>query len=187
MTGILGRFRRLYPEATIEFIVNQSRALVPELKRGRIDVAVIQVREDEVEPDDVVLWSEELRWATHRDHHFEEGVVPLISLGVNGFYRPVSEPILTRHGIAYRYTVTAPTQENVRAAVEAGLGVAVLAERFLTGDVVEWSRADELDPLPVSVQIVRTQPGEPSPVVGSIVDAIVDEFLDLPVRASARQ
>ena len=78
----------------------------------------------------------------------DEGVVPLITYGTHGFYRPVSEPILERHGVDYEYTVNAPTSANVRAAVEAGLGVAVLRERFLTGDVVEWARAADFDPLP---------------------------------------
>ena len=186
MAGILGRFKRLYPEARIEFVVDQSRRLSPLLERGRIDVAVLQVTEEEVRPDDVVLWTEELRWATHRDMPYNEGEVPLVTYGTTGFYRPVSEPILERHGIHYRYTVTAPTSVNVRAAVEAGLGVAVLGERFITGDVVEWGRAADLDPLPVSCQVVRTVPGEPSSVAGALIAAITGEFRDLPLRETAR-
>lgn len=182
MAGILGRFKRMYPEATIEFVVDQSRLLLPMLQRGSVDVAVVQVRDDEVHPSDVVLWSEQLCWVTHRDMPYEEGEVPLISYGENGFYRPVSEPILERHGIRYRYTVTAPSSINVRAAVEAGLGVAVLGERFIADDVIEWSRATELDPLPAACQVVRTSPGETSSIATTLVDAITDEFLDLPDR-----
>ncbi len=185
MAGILGRFKRMHPSATIEFVVNQSRLLTPLLERGRIDLAVIQVTEDELRTDDVVLWSDELRWATHRDMPYDSGVVPLITYGENGFYRPVSEPILERHGIRYRYTVTAPTSSNVRAAVAAGLGVAVLGARFLTDDVVAWARAAELDPLPRSYQIVRAVPGEPPAIAGALIDAITDEFLDLPERTVA--
>ncbi|NNE13016.1 MAG: LysR family transcriptional regulator [Ilumatobacter sp.] len=185
MAGILGRFKRMYPEATIEFLVDQSRRLTPLLDRGRIDVAVLQVVEEEVRPDDSVLWTERLHWATHRDMPYDEGEVPLITFGTTGFYRPVSEPILERHRIPYRYTVTAPTSSSVRAAVEAGLGVAVLREHFLTGDVVEWARAAELDPLPVSYQVVRTVPGEPSEVAGALVAAITEEFTDLPSRQPA--
>lgn len=182
MAGILGRFKRMYPDATIEFIVDQSRALAPLLRRGRIDVAVLQIVEDEAEDGDIVLWTEQLRWATHRDMPFSEGEVPLVTYGAHGFYRPVSEPVLERHGIPYRYTVTAPTSETVRAAVEAGLGVAVLGERFLTGDVVEWERAASLEPLAAGRQVVRTARGEPSTVAAAVVDAITAEFVDLPDR-----
>jgi DNA-binding transcriptional LysR family regulator len=182
LARILGRFRLLHPAATIEFIVNQSRVLAPQLAKGRIDVALLQVTEDEVVDDDVVLWTEQLRWATRSDTPYHEDPVPLITYGTNGFYRPMSEPILERAGVRYRYTITAPSSESVLAAVEAGLGVAVLAERFLGGDVVEWPRAPELDPLPVSCHVIRTQPGEHSEIVAALVDAITGEFLDLPDR-----
>ena len=182
LAAILGRFRLIHPRATIEFIVNQSRVLARELDRGRLDVALLQVTEDEVLPDDVMLWTEELRWATRSDTPYDVGTVPLITYGTNGFYRPVSEPILERHGVRYRYTITAPSSDSVKAAVEAGLGVAILAERFLTGNVVEWSRAAELDPLPAACHIIRTQPGERSEIASALIKAIVDEFLDLPRR-----
>ena len=185
LAGILGRLKLLHPAATIEFVVDQSRQLTPQLERGRIDVAVIQVTEEEVRPDDIVLWAEELRWATHRDMPYDEGVVPLITYGANGFYRPVSEPILERHGVRYRYTITAPTSASVRAAVEAGLGVAVLGERFLEGDVVEWGLAADLDPLPRSCQIIRTVDGERSEIAQALIESITDEFLDLPDRSDA--
>lgn len=182
LAGILGRFRLLHPGATIEFVVNQSRVLAREITRNRVDVALLQVTEDEVLADDVLLWTETLRWATRVDTPHDTGTVPLITYGTNGFYRPVSEPILERHGVRYRYTITAPSSESVLAAVEAGLGVAVLAERFLGGDVVEWSRAAELDPLPISHHVIRTQAGETSDVAAELVEAITEEFRDLPDR-----
>jgi DNA-binding transcriptional LysR family regulator len=182
LAAILGRFRLTHPGATIEFVVEQSRVLARELVKGRVDVALLQVTEDEVLDDDVLLWTEQLRWATRSDAPHDVGTVPLITYGSNGFYRPVSEPILERHGVRYRYTITAPSSESVRAAVEAGLGVAILAERFLTDDVVEWPRAAELDPLPTSCHVIRTQAGERSEIASALVEVITAEFLDLPDR-----
>ncbi len=183
MAGILGRFGFAYPEATIEFVVNQSRVLLPLLARGRVDVAVVQVTEEEVEPDDVVLWTEDLRWATHRDLPHDDGVVSLITYGENGFYRPVSEPILEKHGIPYRYTVTAPTSTTVRAAVSAGLGVAILGSQWLTDEVVEWELGSGLETLPRSCQVVRTSPGDQPAVTRAIIDAVIEEFTDLHERS----
>lgn len=182
LAGILGRFGFAYPDATIEFVVNQSRLLLAMLARGRVDVAVVQVTEEEVQPDDVVLWTEELRWATHRDLPHDDGTVDLISYGENGFYRPVSEPILEQHGIAYRYTVTAPTSATVRAAVSAGLGVAVLASHWLTDEVVEWELGSTFETLPRSCQVVRTVPGKQPAIVDTIVGTIVEELTDLRER-----
>lgn len=182
MAGILGRFQRMHPAATIEFVVDQSRILIKQLERARIDVAVIQITPDELLPDDVVLWEDELKWVTHRDMHYDDREVPLITFGANGFYRPVSEPILERAGIRYTYTVSAPTSAGVRAAVEAGLGVAVLGSWYVGGDLVEWERASGFDPLPKALQVVRTVPGEPPGMAQPLIAAIVDEFTDRPSR-----
>ena len=178
IAAILGRFQQTFPGSKVEFIVNQSRLLQPLIEGGRIDVAAIQVSESELRPDDRVLWYDELRWATHRDLPFEDGVVPLVTYGENGFYRPVLEPILERHGIPYRYAVTSPSTAGVQAAVEAGLGVAVLPERMLGGAVVEWRRGAALDPLPVSCHIVRAVPGEQSDITDVLLDAIASELTD---------
>jgi DNA-binding transcriptional LysR family regulator len=182
MASILGRFQRMHPASTIEFVINQSRLLVPLLERGAIDVAVVQVTPDEQQPGDVVLWSDELRWVTRHDMPFDDGIVPLITFGENGFYRPVSEPILERHGIPYTYTVSAPTSAGVRAAVAAGLGVGVLASWYLDDEIVEWARAADFEPLPDVRQIVRTVPGEQPAIAAPLIEAIVDEFTDLPSR-----
>jgi DNA-binding transcriptional LysR family regulator len=185
IAALLGRFQLTYPEAKVEFVVNQSLLLTPLLDRGQVDVAVLQVTEDEVLPTDVVLWTDELRWATHRDLPYEEGPVPLISFGQNGFYRPLSEPILDEAKIAYRYAVTSPTSAGVQAAVEAGLGVAILGERFLTGDVVEWEIGAALAPLPAACQIVRTPKGEPSAVASHLIETIEAELGDRPIGPSS--
>lgn len=183
MAAVLGRFSFAYPEATIEYVVNASRTLIPLLARGRVDLAVIQVIEEEVLPNDVVLWTDELRWVTHRDLPHDDGVVPLIGYGENGFYRPVGESVLEEHDIRYSYTVTAPSSTTVRAAVAAGLGVAILADHWLSDEVVEWELGATLETLPRSCQVVRTAPGEQPAVTRAVVESIVEEFTDLYERS----
>ncbi|MEM7284904.1 MAG: LysR family transcriptional regulator [Actinomycetota bacterium] len=178
IAAILGRFQQTFPGSKVQFEVNQSRLLRPLIERGRIDVAVLQVGEDELRPDDRVLWDDQLVWATHRDLPFDDDVVPLITYGENGFYRPVLEPVLERHRIPYRYAVTSPTSAGVRGAVAAGLGVAVLAERLLTDDVVEWSRGAALGPLPVAHHIIRSVPGDQADATAVLVEAIAGELTD---------
>jgi DNA-binding transcriptional LysR family regulator len=178
IAAILGRFQQTFPGSRVQFEVNQSRLLRPRIEGGRLDVAVIQVGESELRPDDRVLWDDQLCWATHRDLPFDEGVVPLVTYGENGFYRPVLEPILERHGITYRYAVTCPSSAGVQAAVAAGLGVAVLAERLLTDDVVVWERGAALDQLPVAHHIVRSVPGDQADATAALVEAIASELTD---------
>lgn len=185
IAAILGRFQQTFPGSQVQFEVNQSRLLRPLIERGRLDVAVIQIAEDEVRSDDRVLWHDRLCWATHRDLVFDDEVVPLVTYGENGFYRLMMEPILERHGIAYTYAVTSPSSSGVRAAVAAGLGVAMLAERLLTDEVVEWERGAALDPLPAAYQVVRTVPGDQAAATSVLVDAIASELTDRAPRLDA--
>lgn len=178
IAAILGRFQQTFPGSKVQFEVNQSRLLRPLIEGGRIDVAVVQVTSDELRPDDRILWDDQLVWATHRDLPFLAGVVPLITYGENGFYRPVLEPVLEQHQIPYRYAVTSPSSAGVQAAVAAGLGVAVLAERLLTADVVQWQRGADLGPLPIAHQIVRSVPGDMADATSVLVEAIATELTD---------
>ena len=178
IAAILGRFQQTFPGSKVQFEVNQSRLLRPLIERGRIDVAVLQVDAEELRPDDHVLWDDQLVWATHRDLPFDDDVVPLVTYGENGFYRPVLEPILERHHIPYRYAVTSPSSAGVQAAVAAGLGVAVLAERLLTDDVVEWQRGADLGSLPIAHHIIRSVPGDQAAATAVLVEAIASELTD---------
>lgn len=175
MAAVLGRFTRVHPGARVEFVSTHSESLVESIDDGTIDVAVVQVSEDGLRPGDVVLWSDQLRWLTCCETLYDTGVVPLITFGDNCFYRPLSEPILDAHGIEHAIAFSGPSASGVHAAVEAGIGVAVLAERFVGGDVVEWERGSRLGPLPTVYQVARS--GEDrSELTEALLGAIADEL-----------
>ena len=66
-----------------------------------------------------------------------------------------SEPVLKESGIEYNVTFSGSSSAGVQAAVEAGLGIAVLSSRFICGDIVEWARGKSLGELPNVHQIAR--------------------------------
>ncbi len=184
MAGVLGRFTRLHPSASMEFVISNSKSLEASLQSGSIDVAVLQVAEDDLQPNDVVLWSDDLHWVTCCETPFEAGTVPLITFGEHCFYRRLSEPILTAHGIEHAVAFSGASSMGVQAMVAAGLGVAVLSSRFMTGDVVEWRRGAALDPLPRIFQIARPVPGEQPAVAAALLRAIADELIEPEILAA---
>lgn len=175
MAAVLGRFTRVHPSARVEFIIKDSERLLKDLDKGDLDVAVVQVGAENLRDDDVVLWSDQLRWLTCCETPYVDGVVPLITFGENCFYRPLSEPILTDAGIDYAIAFSGPSANGVNAAVAAGLGVAVLSERFLGGDVVEWKRGASLGDLPVVHQIARVR-SDRDELADALLAAIADEL-----------
>lgn len=179
MASLLGRFKRVHPGATIEFVIDHTEHLVEQLDRGTIDVAIIQVDDDRLRTSDTILWTDELRWVTGTETPTDRsGTVSLITFGEHCFYRALSEPVLEAAGIDHTVTYSASSISGVRAALVAGLGVGVLGSRYIDGDITAWGPGDDLPRLPVVHQIVRTVPGDTPAVAEALVDAISAELLD---------
>lgn len=175
---VLGRFKRSHPSASIEFVLSPSDQAAESVDQGELDVGLIQVDDGDLRPDDVVLWSDDLVWATCCETPYDGGIVPLITFGEHCFYRPLSEPILSRNGIDYTVAFSGSSNLGVHSAIAAGLGVAVVGSRMLGGDIVEWQRGMALDPLPRIHQVARRSPGPPSEIAAALIDAISVELIE---------
>ena len=175
---VLGRFKRSHPGATIEYASLPTATLEQMLEAGDLDVALIQVDDEGLRPDDVLLWTEELVWATCCEIPHDDCVLPLVTYGEECFYRGLSEPMLTKHGIDHVIAFSGPSNLGVRSAVAAGLGVAVVGSRMLGGDIVEWERGRTLDPLPCVHQVARSAAGDCTSIVLALVDAVVTELAE---------
>lgn len=71
---------------------------------------------------------------------------------------------------------SAASSVDVGAAVEAGIGVAVMSSRYVCGDIVEWQPPVELDPMPQVTQVIRTVPGERADAVAALIETIQKEL-----------
>ncbi len=181
---VLGRFKRTHPAASIEFELGPTGQLVKMLDKGDIDVGLIQVDDDELRPDDIMLWTDELIWATCCETPHEEGEVPLVTFGDDSIYRTLSEPILKENGVDYTIAFSGPSATGVQSAVAAGLGVAIVGSRYLGGDIAEWQRGKAMGPLPCVHQIVRSAPGDHNETADALVEAIRTELVEVPLGPS---
>jgi len=181
LVALLGTFNRVHPDAWIEMVVDNSRDLATGVDRGDLDVAVIQVGAEELRPDDTVLWVEDLAWVTSKQAPYDAGAIPLVTFGEGCNYRAVSEPLLDAAGIDHWVAFSGQTTAGVKAAVEVGLGVAVLGSRYLGGEIVRWKPGARLGELPGMYEVARIDAGDPSPLARALVAAIANE-LDEPAR-----
>jgi DNA-binding transcriptional LysR family regulator len=181
VADVLGRFRREHPGTTVEFRIAPTEQLADDVDAGAIDVAVIQVVDEDLRPTDQILWTDQLRWASCCGSPYDDGPVPLVTFGEQCYYRSLSEPLLAAHGVEYAVTLSVGTATGVRSAIAAGLGIGVLGERHFGNDVVEWPRGRELDALPRVHQIARTVPGEIRGVAAAISEVLVAELRERPV------
>lgn len=176
LTRVLGSFRRVNPGVDVNLVVNQAEPIRNGLASGQIDIALVQGVDEHLLATDRVLWSDDLVWATSNACPFVEAAVPLVTFGVECFYRTISEPILDKAGIDYRVALSVPTTIGVVASVEDGLGVAVLPAHRMTDRLTLWPRAAELPNLPQVHAIVRTAPSNKSESVERLVDLLEAEL-----------
>ncbi|MGI9597383.1 MAG: LysR family transcriptional regulator [Acidimicrobiales bacterium] len=177
--AVVGRFNRIHPGVTIEVVVDRGQRLQDLLDRGRLDVALLQVTPDDERPGDTRLWQDDQRWISSPEWTYDEGIVPLVTFGESGFYRPLAEELLAEAGIKHQIAFSGPSSASVIAAVEAGLGVAMLSSRSVGGEVIEWPRGQTLPALPIVRQVARAAKGQPSDIVAELITDLVQELGEL--------
>ena len=176
IASLLGVFKCRHPGATVEFTMDHTGGLVDWIDSGAIDLAVFQVTEESMRPTDIALWTEDLVWVTSDSSRVHEEPLPLIDFGTHCYYNAFTHRILDAAGIEFRPAFSAASSFDVRAAVQAGIGVAVLSSRYLGDDIVEWEPPVKLDPLPRVTQVIRAVPGERPDAVAALIDIITDEL-----------
>ncbi|MEM9200961.1 MAG: LysR family transcriptional regulator [Actinomycetota bacterium] len=168
---VCGRFSRIHPNAILDFHVDRSSRLETMIQANQLDVAVIQLLPHQVQRRDTVLWHDELRWMSSAEWTYDDGRVPLITFGEDGFYRPLMEQSLADAGVAHRIAYSGPSAAGVLSAIEAGIGVGLLAARGLPDDspLIEWPRAATLEPPPSVVNVARAAKGATSEVAATLI------------------
>lgn len=180
LADVLARFARQYPQVRLDVRVQLSGTVCEWLDDGQVDVAVVQILADDVRPDDVVLWRDRLRWVHGAGHRFEPdtepGEVPIVSFGPGLIYHDTMVDALTGGGLRPRVVLECPMLSGVRAAVEAGLGVAALHSANHGDELVPWTGGERFE-LPELCEVIRVggdgQPEALEALTGMLTSALV--------------
>ncbi len=178
IASLLGVFKCRHPGTTVEFTMDHTGSLIDWVDAGAIDLAVFQLTEEAMRPSDIQLWTEDLVWVTAASTVVHDVPLPLIDFGLHCYYNSFTHRILQNADVAFRPAFSAASSVDVRAAVQAGIGVAVLSRRYLGDDIVEWQPPVPLEPLPVVTQVIRSVPGERPDAVAALIDIIRSELTE---------
>jgi len=130
VADIIRAFRTEHTRVGVHTRIGLSSVVSAWLRAGELDIALIQTLPEDVKETDVILRHDRLAWFASPDLTLEEdGSVPLITFGPRGFYRPIAERLLREAGFDHAVVGEGASSAGVIAAVEAGLGVAVLNEQ----------------------------------------------------------
>lgn len=172
-------FRIEHPKVRVRTRIGLSSVVGAWLRAGELDLAIIQVLADDVKENDVILRHDRLGWFASPDLTLEpDGSVPLITFGPRGFYRPIVEGLLRDVGFGSIVVVECESTAGVIAAVEAGLGVAVLnVNHPVAADAVV--RGEELglpDGLPEVKLVARRSQRSRESAVRALLGQLVEGF-----------
>ena len=174
LSRILGRFRRQHPHVAVRTKVRMSLVLRTMLERGEMDVAIVQVFAHEVRPTDLVLFRENLHWVKSRELSLApEGPIPFLSFDDDCFYRRWAIDIGQDGGAELETVFECSSAAGIVAAVNAGLGVALLSDRHLRPDMEIVD--DSLPAPPQLVYVVRRAKKTRNPALESLISEIGTE------------
>jgi DNA-binding transcriptional LysR family regulator len=143
---LLRRFADSHPTVEVDVLCAPSRELVPKLKDGTLDIALIsEGHEPRLWPAEE-LWRGKLCWITS-DRYAPHRQTPLpVALATEDCsWRAAAVTALERAGLRYRIAYTSATQIGTHAPVMAGLAVTV--------STISW--------LPEGLRLIRPEEGLP--------------------------
>ncbi len=133
---ILGRFTRVYPSVRVRTRASQSLNVQSWLRADELDVAVMQVLQSEVRPDDQKLFGDTLHWVKAPEFEFDPAQpVPFLSFDSHCFYRKWGFSDGQALGHAFETVLECPSAAGIQSAVRSGLGVALLNGMHVTSDM----------------------------------------------------
>lgn len=163
LADMLAHFSRLHPGIRLQVRVAANQRLVEAVERGELDLAVA-FREPSREgaADETVMARMRRVWVAAPSLRLLKGeAVPLVLYEPPCLFRDAALKALEAAGLPWRVALTTPSLSGIRAAVRAGLGVAVRTERWLEPD--QGRLRDELPALPdVELALLCAETAEPT-------------------------
>ncbi len=181
LPSILREFRQLYPRINLELTVTQSGTLLRRLTANHLDLVFINQPADSdrgrLVRRDRLVWVGLER--TEIDPHQP---VPVITYQAPSLSRSAAINSLENAQRTWRITCNTREINGVLAAARAGLGICVLAQSRVPGDLRILSGRLDLPELPDVEMALVSNPRAP----GAPVEALTKAILNLPLKPIRR-
>ncbi|GMG87419.1 LysR substrate-binding domain-containing protein [Biformimicrobium ophioploci] len=157
---VLSRFTQTYPNVTLEVTSDLSRNLVSPAARRSYNL-VLAVHNTAGESDSRLINEDELVWVTSANHDsHQRSSLPLIAAPEGCIYRDRAAKSLTDAGLPWKIIYTIPDLTGIKAAIEGGLGVTVLARSTVPSNlkiIRPSERFPKLGKIGISLNILKNE------------------------------
>ncbi|MBT0569796.1 LysR family transcriptional regulator [Curvibacter sp. CHRR-16] len=172
ITPVLGAFAGRYPGVEIELLCQQSTELLPKVKEGSLDLAIVTLDDKQA---GVHLLDESLVWVGSPQHAiWRKNPLPIAAYEQGCMARKKALASLVKHRIPYKLVYQSPSVVGQLAAVESGLAVAVLVRSCVPAHLHILGEEHGLPALgSVRVGVVRSQASKGKQAVTAMHKLIV--------------
>lgn len=175
MMPVLRSFGTRYPDIDVTLTCEPSVALLSQLDRGEIDLAV--VTRDTPDRGDL-LFRESLIWVASEQHEaWTRNPVPVAIHGIDSRLRSEMIAAMTVKQRSFRVAYHSPNLAGQIVAAESGLAVAVITRGSLPPGLKVVDERQELPPLrDIEVALVRSRESERSEAIAAMREHILQAF-----------
>jgi DNA-binding transcriptional LysR family regulator len=163
LSRVLRSFSELYPAATVDLVIDQSRQLVRRLAEGSVDLAFVTAGEGPVSGDPVfrdrIVWTSAAAGATTGEVHLRDPL-PVAIWGETETYSRLMFDALAASGRAHRVAVISRSMAGLRGAVRAGIAVSAMMSSSVGPGMRALGEEDGFPPmaeLPVHLERTSTR------------------------------
>ena len=136
LSRILGRYTRLHPNVSVRSRVRQSLILQEELRRGEIDLAIMQVFSHQLKAQDIPLFDDRTHWVKAPDLVLAyDQPIPFLAYDEHCFYRQWAMDTEQMFHPGIETVLECASSAGIASAVQSGLGVALLPGRYVTSEM----------------------------------------------------
>ncbi|MFZ2103589.1 MAG: LysR family transcriptional regulator [Oricola sp.] len=145
---VLKAFAALYPAASVNVVIDESRAMVKRLAEGSVDLAFITEGEGPSSGGSVAF-TDEMVWAAPKegDLHLRDPLPVAVWDDDRDSYAAYMRSRLNEMKRSYRIAVVSRSLTGLRGAVSSGLAVCAMMRSGMTDGMRELTGADGFPPL----------------------------------------
>jgi DNA-binding transcriptional LysR family regulator len=154
---IINRFAKAYPDVLLEVFSDLSRNLVAQAQRSDYDlILALQDRPEPASADHIT--TDQLVWVSGpRSQRLSQETIALIAAPEGCIYRQRALRCLSNANKRWRIVYTNPDLTGIQAAIEADMGVTVLARSAVPDHLVVIENSKWLPPLgAIGISLKRT-------------------------------
>jgi DNA-binding transcriptional LysR family regulator len=144
----LKAFGALYPLASVDIVIDESRTLVKRLAEGSVDLAFVTEGEGPMS-DGPAAFEDEMVWVAPRlgDIHLHDPLPIAVWDDDQDTYSNYMRARMEELARPYRIVVMARSMTGLKAAVASGLAVSAMMRSSVTGDMRELTAREGFPPL----------------------------------------